>query len=218
MTARARLIAAILAVLAPTTVLATWAGRDSAAGVKFDDSSIRNELAGRAVGAVDFWPPEVLEQIQPEKYLLRRYDAADGSALWAYVGFYKQLSQLGVGAHDPTLCYPAQGWEVMEVREARLPAGDGDSLTARLVRAYREGREEVVLYWIQPASRWPGSPASEQLLQVVDAITGRDRYAFVRLSMQSRRGFDPEPELRRFAEALAPRVRAAVQTAVSAGS
>lgn len=69
-----------------------------------------------------------------------------------------------------------------------------------------------MLFWVQPAGRWPAAPALEQLLGLRDAFVGSDRYVFVRLSTPGDAAGDAQ-QLADFAAALAPRVRSFLDAA-----
>jgi hypothetical protein len=76
----------------------------------------------------------------------------------------------------------------------------------------------VVLYWFQPAGRWPGGAAVEQLLRIFDAIAGRPQYAFVRLSAPGRSDLEPTADLADFAARIAGSVRDALGGAARAAT
>ncbi len=218
MSSRLRLIAVLFALLLPGLALVYWTSQDLNSLGSFDDSGIGQRLGGRVVGEVDAWSPEVLDVIRPSKYLLRRYDEPGSPAIWIYVGFYLGVGQLGAGAHDPALCYPAQGWEVIDSRSINLPLENADKVRVQLMRALRDGRQQLVLYWIQPAYRQPTWWAKEQVLRIADALTGHDQYAFVRLSTPYDGDRRNQDQLIEFARALAPRVQTAVRSAGSDSS
>ena len=90
----------------------------------------------------------------------------------------------GVGnrPHDPTVCYPAQGWDVVGLRDRALPLPGGEELLGHFLRATQGPSEELVLYWFQPPERWPASTKLEPWLRALDGLAGRSRYAFIRLS------------------------------------
>jgi hypothetical protein len=67
-----------------------------------------------------------------------------------------------------------------------------------------------VLYWFQPAGRWPLGAALEQLARVLDALAGRPQYAFVRLSAPADARFDGAGDLAEFAARVARPIRAAL--------
>ncbi len=150
--------------------------------------------------------PEIVASVRPSDYLYWQYAAEGKLPLVAYVAVYPSIRDLGAGAHDPRLCYPAQGWEVLEATEVTLPIDAREPLRATRMLSQQGERRELVLFWVQPAGRWPASPALEQLLGLRDALLGRDRYVFVRVSTPG----DSEAEaqqLSEFARSIAPRVR-----------
>jgi EpsI family protein len=157
------------------------------------------ELSGKA------W-----ESIRPDAYQFRRYEATDRRPIWAYVGAYTGRSDYGSSAHDPNDCYPAAGFEIIGSRAHRLSLPGGDALEARLIEVQRDRQRETVLYWFQPADRWPLTPISEQFTQVLDALQGRPQYAFVRLSAPSDGTRAAERHLEEFAREIAWPVRMAV--------
>ena len=118
-----------------------------------------------------------------------------------------------LGAHDPAVCYPAQGWEIVGKGESELLMPDGGTLTASLFRAFKDGRYERVLYWFQPVGRWPDSPFPEAFRRVLDSVRGQPQYAFVRLSTAELGEGDPEHRIREFARLIVPAVRLALESA-----
>lgn len=155
--------------------------------------------------------PEVLDQIRPDAYVQRAYADDEGTPLWLYLGLYAGLRS--EGAHSPEICYPAQGWEVIEARSTWVSVGEGERFRARLVRVAQGHRYEWVLWWFQPADRWTLGDAVEQLQRVYDGVRGRAQYAFVRLSAPALEGDLPPDSLLRLAATLAPHVRTVVEQA-----
>jgi hypothetical protein len=84
---------------------------------------------------------------------------------------------------------------------------------ARLLAAHRGSAKQSVLYWFQPAGRWPAGAAVEQLARVFDAVAGRPQYAFVRLAAPGDASLDDERDLAEFAAQIARPIRAALEAA-----
>ena len=160
---------------------------------------------------------ETLAMIEPDAYLLRRYDAPGRTPIWLYVGVYASRAGYGKGAHDPEVCYPAQGWEIMQSELFDVPLMDGNTLATRHLEAYQGLAKESVLYWFQPAERWPAQAATEQLLRVLDAARGHPQYAFVRLSGPTDGGPTAVRDLAEFAAEIAASIRTVVDEVGSAG-
>ena len=142
----------------------------------------------------------VLEVIEPEDYLLRLYESGERSA-WVYVAFYGGYGN--TAAHDPNVCYPSQGFVLSDLRDLELALPAGARAQVKLFRADLGGRQELVLWWFQPATRWPRKEPLEPFLRVGDALLGAKQYAFVRLSTPLERGPDADDRAREVLAAMA---------------
>jgi EpsI family protein len=156
---------------------------------------------------------DVVAMLSPESYSMRVYADEAGSVVWIYVALYSGTGTSG--AHDPTVCYPAQGWDAAAPEERELVLPTDEKLTVKLLAASQAGREELVLYWFQPAERWPAASSPEHLFRIVDRFAGHPQYGFVRLSTSLDTKGDGEREaaearLTRMAVAAAPWIRKAV--------
>lgn len=207
MTARAergRLLASAGVYLASAALLLYWHGVSNPTRRTFDLDAIPTRIGERRLVDEDRLEPEIAQALRADGYLLRRYQGPDARPLWLYVAFYRGVG--ATGAHDPEVCYPAQGWDVQRSRELAVDLGERGSLRARLLHARLEQQEETVLYWFQPATRWPHTTALEQLLRVLDALRGTPQYAFVRVSTPGADELGPEA-LADFARDVAVPVR-----------
>ena len=179
----------------------------------YDAGALPDRLAAHTLVREQKLEDEILSMLEPESYSMRLYADGDGSGVWVYFALYSGTDT--TGAHDPAVCYPAQGWDASAPEERELVLPDGDRLSVRAMGASLGGKEERVLYWFQPAARWPTSTPREQVLRMLDGLAGRSQYGFVRLSTQaSRPGVEAHQEadarLAELAAALAPAVRQAV--------
>lgn len=156
---------------------------------------------------------EIESMLEPESYTMRLYDDERGSSVWLYFAIYSGTDS--TGAHDPAVCYPAQGWDASAPEERPLELGDGERMAVRAMGATLGGKEERVLYWFQPANRWPTFSPREQVQRILDGFAGHSQYGFVRLSTQVVRPTAEEraradSTLAAVAAELAPAVRKAV--------
>ena len=199
-----------LALLLPATGLARFvASRGLWSGaIQLDE--IPRQIGPWSVEHEQALSQEELTMLQPDGYAARLYTAPDRPPIWLYVAFYSRKSAYGKGAHDPAICYPAQGWEVLSTRSVEVALPRGERLVGALFRAHQGRVQQDVLYWFQPAERWPQGPAREQLARVWDAVAGRPQYAFVRLAAMSRAGAGAERDLLEFASELGWPVRRAL--------
>lgn len=211
---RARLAGLCVALLAPALLLGRWL---SAAGepLEMPGPLLPSAVGGWTATRDETLAGDVLEMIEPDAYLMRLYEAEGRTPVWVYVGFYTGRAGSGKSAHVPEACYPAQGWEILGSRELRLGLDGGEVLVAHMLDFHRHADREAVLYWFQPARRWPTGGAGEQLLHVLDAMRGQPQYAFVRISGPAppEAGADAaERDLEDFAARLAPEVRRLVES------
>jgi EpsI family protein len=207
-----RLILVSAALLVPTATHHLIAQRATAVH-RFDLQRIPARIGSLDLSSEEELPEHVLEMISPDAHTLRLYTDGSGAGVWAYLAFYSGTG--AKSAHDPEVCYPAQGWDIAALRGREVTLADGESLSVKLLAASLGSQEELVLYWFQPAGRWPRRSPVEQALRGIDALEGRSRYAFVRLSTRIA-GNDraqqsaAEARLVEAARALAPAVREAV--------
>jgi EpsI family protein len=95
------------------------------------------------------WKSEIVTAIGAEDWLLRRYQNPSGSAVWLYVGFHNNVSFAGSSPHSPLLCYPGQGWVLIENRLEEIPLADGSSIPVNHLLVQKGSEQRLVLYWFQ---------------------------------------------------------------------
>jgi EpsI family protein len=176
---RARLILILLFLLLPVTTgaLSLTVGRGS---LGLDLDSLPPTLSGYTRVGAETLEPAILDMLQPDAYVMQRYVGVQRRPVSVYMASYS--GGTSTGAHDPSVCYPAQGWDLRELHEHAVDLGSEGSMVARLLVATQLGDEELVLYWFQPVARWPHGAPLEYLLRVRDRMLGRPQYVFVRLS------------------------------------
>jgi len=212
--ARGRLVAVAAALLPPGLLLGAWL-RAGAIETGYASLSLPRQLGPWVATEDQRLDPEILEQIGPDAHLLRLYEAPGRSVVWIYLGLYAGRGGYQKAAHEPEVCYPAQGWEVLGSRTVEIEVGAPGpaTLRAKLLDAHRDLEKEAVLYWFQPAGRWPAQGALEEILRIGDAIGGRPQYAFARLSAPAgdRVPASTEEDLVEFARLVAPTIRENVE-------
>jgi len=206
-----RLSAVAIALLVPALVLARWTTIAGFSGELVSPLSLPREIGPWRATVDEQLDAETLAMIEPDTYVLRRYEAPGRTAIWVYVAIYGGRAGYAKGAHDPKVCYPAAGWEILDTRSLDIPVGGSESLRAELVSVHKGTLRKAAVYWFQPAERWPVNPALEQLLQVFDAIAGWPQYAFVRLSGPSHENPTAVRDLAEFAGEIAPAIRTALE-------
>jgi len=205
-----RLAGVILALLIPTALLWSWMAAVNATAPVNPLQPLSERVGSWKLVGEQELPGKAWASIQPDEYVFRLYESPDRRPVWVYVGAYTGRSDYGRSAHDPADCYPAAGFEIVDSRSHPLALSGSETLQARLIEVQRGPQRETVLYWFQPAGRWPLTPVAEEFLQIYDAIAGRPQYAFVRLSAPSDGTREAEEDLQEFARAIAWTVRIAV--------
>ncbi len=205
MNAKVRLVAALLALLRPGAALTNWLHGSNSTSQVFEPSRVPHQLGPYWAGLDTKLDEEILAMLQPELYLMRLYRHGDvGSLIWSYIAVYRGR---GTGsAHDPEICYPAQGWDIMGRQNLEIEMDGGGVLTTTLLRADKDGRGQLVLYWFQPVGRWPTRPWLEQVLRIYDSIRGSTAHAFVRLSTPESTGSRSQELLIDFARLIGPKI------------
>jgi EpsI family protein len=120
-----------------------------------------------------------LQELQPTSYIMRNYADADGS-VELYAAFYSGYDDKA--AHDPHVCYPAQGFDIHDTREERITLPSGEVLHVWLFRARLDQHEQVVAHWFQPMGRWTSQAQLEPWVRMLRALRGNKSYAFVRIA------------------------------------
>jgi EpsI family protein len=77
----------------------------------------------------------------------------------------------GTRAHRPEICYPAQGFEVIANREARLQSAL-QSIRVRQLVARLGGRVEPISYWVTVGDHIALGPGEQKLAQLRYGVSG----------------------------------------------
>jgi len=95
------------------------------------------------------WKAETVTAIGAEDWLLRRYQDPSGSTVWLYVGFHAGISFGGSSPHSPLLCYPGQGWVVIDSTTVPVPLAEGSPIRVNSLLVQKGLEQRLVLYWFQ---------------------------------------------------------------------
>jgi len=212
MSRRSLLIATLIAQLLPGVLLVRWMQSSGSAPVTYQDPPpMPSEVGPWQATLQRRLDDDVLEMIEPDSHLMQLYEAPGRTPIWLYLGVYAGRASYGKNAHDPAVCYPAQGWEILRSESFDVPLVGSEELRTKHLEAHRGSDKETVLYWFQPAKRWPANDTGEQLLRVYDAVAGRPQYAFVRLSGPTDGGPTAKRDLAEFAKEIALPIRVFVE-------
>ncbi|MEE8581436.1 MAG: exosortase C-terminal domain/associated protein EpsI, partial [Myxococcota bacterium] len=160
MSVKLRLSAVAIALLLPGLVLASWLRATGGPIGPLPPPELPRQVGPWIATADDEFGPRTVARLGVDAYLLRRYEAPARSPIWLYVGLYAAFRGLGGKYHDPEDCYPAQGWEIVDYRAFEVGLEGSGTLHSQVMQAQRGPQREVVLYWFQPAGRWPAVRAA----------------------------------------------------------
>jgi EpsI family protein len=113
---------------------------------------------------------EMLQSIYNE-ILARVYVAADGYQVMLSIAYGGD--QRGVlRAHKPEVCYPAQGFKLLDSADTVLATEHGP-IAARTLRTVLGSRNEPVMYWFAYAGRTSASAWERRLQSLRLTLTGQ---------------------------------------------
>ncbi len=142
--------------------------------------ALPNELNGwRSVDlAID---QAVSDMLAADHNVQRAYLHPLGYQIFVYVGYYG-TERGGTPEHTPDMCYPAQGWQIVESTIQRAGGRGGFDLREFVVE--QAGERRLVHYWYRTGSQSGlTSVAGLRLRHIVDRMTeNRGDGALVRLS------------------------------------
>lgn len=99
-------------------------------------------------GRTDFLEPGILQTLQVDDYLLRRYRAPSGDVVWLYVGYWGSQRLGGNRLHSPMVCLPGAGWIIANLRSMPISFSDRTIVINR-AEVQKDEAKQVVLYWYQ---------------------------------------------------------------------
>ena len=118
---------------------------------------------GKSVPYPDWLP----EELGANEFFIREYTNAHGSAVTLYAAYFD--ARYGGTTHNPDVCYPAQGWEIVErSRGAVQVEGNTVEFTRMLVQ--KGLAKELVLFYLQTGNRTTPELSGYRLTAIVQGI------------------------------------------------
>ena len=140
----------------------------------------------------------VLDDLDPDDYLLRRLERPDGLPIWLVIVYFQNAR---LGAHDPQLCYRSQGFTVQELPNGRVDTAIGP-IPYQSFLAVKGQRSELVDYFWYTAGRQALADVKgwRDRMFFQGLRSNRSFGAFVRISTPP--GEDPEASARAMREVI----------------
>jgi exosortase D (VPLPA-CTERM-specific) len=167
-----------------------------------------SELAGWSASEAAM-PVEVERALGLEDYVLADYVGPASERVNFYVAYYASQRK-GVSPHSPQVCIPGGGWVISDLRNVKVPAGDGSNLTAVRVLIDNAGNRALVYYWFQERGQRLANEYDVKWRLLVDAVLrNRTDGALVRVMTDVGPNEDmraADARLVRFVSAAAPKL------------
>jgi EpsI family protein len=148
----------------------------------------------------------VTEELDADDTLARRYVDEQGNLVWFVIIFHQNERY---GAHEPVVCYRAQGWGVVDQGLTSLSRQGGD-FDANWLLIETRGQKRVALYWWYTAGDLATADRDKFMARMATAgVTSNVTFgAFIRVSVAvGEGGFDEALSTARlFAEDALPHI------------
>lgn len=152
---------------------------------------------------------QVNKALQTDVYIFRTYSGPKGS-ITLYIGYYG-TAKGGRTGHIPTVCYPSQGYALLDEQRLTLPVvfGNGrkSKVTVTRLLVTRNGQKQIVYHWYQASGDTVLTNGIQQNLHRFKSLWlyNRNDGAFVRVStaVQGNPG-ESEKKLQTFTRRLIP--------------
>jgi EpsI family protein len=90
--------------------------------------------------------PSIVAMLGLDDWISRLYRHPSGVWVWFYVGF---LQHMTLGHHSPQVCYPAQGWALLETGLQLIKISREQSISINRLLVKKDLERQLVLYWYQ---------------------------------------------------------------------
>ena len=135
-----------------TGIAAWWL--EQRPGLAGDAATLRQlppELAGWQ--AVDIpMEQDVADMLRADENVQRAYIHPQGYVVFVYVGYYG-TARGGTPEHTPEMCYPAQGWSIVERDSVSSEIGGEGGFAAREFVVEKDGQRHLVHFWYRTAEQ-----------------------------------------------------------------
>jgi len=118
---------------------------------------------GKSVPYPDWLP----EELGANEFFIREYTSDQGSAVTLYAAYFD--ARYGGTGHNPDICYPAQGWDIIERSQRAVQVGDATIEVTRML--VRKGlTKQLILFYFQTGNRTTPELSGYRLRAIVQGI------------------------------------------------
>lgn len=124
---------------------------------------------------------EVRETLNADSLLSRAYTNIQTGESAGLLVVYRKYGRRDF-IHRPELCYPSQGWKIVETSTMEL-SYDGKKVDATKVVAENEGDRDIIVYWFASGDRTEGNAMRQQFRMALDRFQPQKYgWAFIRIN------------------------------------
>jgi len=126
------------------------------------------------------YPDWLPESLGANEFIIRNYATPEGQDVVMYVAYFD--ARYGGTVHNPDVCYPAQGWAIVERSHDTLPLEAGNAeFTKMLVK--KGTTSELVFFYFQMGNRIMPELAHYRLTAIAQGVLlGKIGGALIRFS------------------------------------
>lgn len=128
------------------------------------------ELPSASANVVDAGRQQSIDRIY-DQTLTRVYVNRDRYAIMLSIAYGRDQSD-GFGLHQPEVCYPAQGFDLLGSRFDRIPVGEKDLLAKRMSTALGS-RTEPLTYWTVIGENNYRGGLQKKVQQIIYGFSGK---------------------------------------------
>ena len=107
------------------------------------------------------------EELGAREFFIREYRNGQGGVVTLYTAYFD--ARYGGTAHNPDVCYPAQGWEIVE-RSRGAVHREGNSIEFTRMVIQKGLAKELVLFYFQIGDRTMPELSHYRLTAIVQGI------------------------------------------------
>jgi len=119
---------------------------------------------GKGVPYPDWLP----EELGANEFFIRQYSNGQGNLLSLYVAYFD--ARYGGTTHNPYVCYPAQGWEIVDRSHGEVEVQGNKTIRFTRIMIQKGIAKELVLFYFQMGDRTMPELSGYRLAAIVHGI------------------------------------------------
>jgi EpsI family protein len=113
------------------------------------------------------YPDWLPEELGARDFFIRQYESEQAGSMTLYVAYFD--ARYGGTAHNPDVCYPAQGWEIMNRSRAAVQTEETIIQVTRML-VQKGLSKQLVLFYFQTGDRTVPELSHYRLMAIIQGI------------------------------------------------